>query len=115
MTEFRTGDVWSSPSGIHYKVVDVDTSLRSPIAILRQGDDGSGRVMQRYTINVVGWTRISTVTSTLSTDTVQIVDNIFGKDWGSGAVTLYQGSVQIPMTPQQVNAVCEWLRAVRQT
>lgn len=115
MTEFRIGDVWSSPSEIHYKVVDVDTSLSSAIAILRQGDDGSGRAMQRYTINVAGWTRISTMTNTLSTDTVQIVDNIFGKDWGSGAATLYLGDAQIPMTPQQVNAVCEWLRSIRLT
>lgn len=48
---FRAGEVWQSPKGTLYKVLDVQ--LRQ--ATLRMGSDGSGRIIRRPYDAVINW------------------------------------------------------------
>ena len=48
---FQVGEVWQSPRGFLYKVVEVVGSQ----ATLRMGTDGSGRKARRWVYSINGW------------------------------------------------------------
>lgn len=52
---FREGDVWESPRGTRYRVMEC---RRGGKASLRVGEDGSGRLVRRGWSDVIGWVRV---------------------------------------------------------
>lgn len=55
---FRLGEVWVSPVGVLWKVVDFDVDHRpKKQAILRQGAAGRGRKIRRDWDAVINWVR----------------------------------------------------------
>lgn len=52
---FRLGEVWISPRGMLWKVVDIDNDHRPRQAILRQGAAGRGRKIRRDWDAVINW------------------------------------------------------------
>nr|WP_249418334.1 hypothetical protein [Citrobacter freundii] len=48
---FQVGEIWKSPRGFFYKVVEVIGSQ----ATLRMGCDGSGRKARRWVDAIDGW------------------------------------------------------------
>lgn len=49
---FHVGQVWESPRGMLYKVIEV---RRGGKAVLRLGVDGKGRIVRRNWDAVMGW------------------------------------------------------------
>lgn len=52
VNSFHVGQVWESPRHMLYKVIDVK---RGEMAVLRLGEDGSGRKIVRNWDSVVNW------------------------------------------------------------
>ncbi|MCE6965093.1 hypothetical protein K6W81_14555 [Enterobacter sp. MW07] len=48
---FKLGEVWQSPRGFLYKVVEVVGSQ----AVMKMGSTGGGRKIRRHVDAVVGW------------------------------------------------------------
>lgn len=48
---FQAGEVWKSPRGFLYKVVEVNGTQ----AVLKMGTDGSGRKARRWVDAINGW------------------------------------------------------------
>jgi hypothetical protein len=56
---FRPSEVWNSPTGEIFRVIEVCRGRDDEEqAILREGADGSGRVVVRERAAVVGWTLV---------------------------------------------------------
>ena len=52
VNSFHAGQVWESPKGFFYKVINVDKGGQ---ATLRLGLDGSGRIVRRDWDAVINW------------------------------------------------------------
>ena len=56
VVSFHVGQVWESPKGFFYKVMDVNKGGQ---ATLRLGSDGSGRIVRRDWDAVVNWVLVT--------------------------------------------------------
>lgn len=58
-TVFEPGEVWVSPKGFVYKVIEVVPygSRGRPMAVMRSGRSGSGRLFRKWATDTVRWER----------------------------------------------------------